>query len=435
MGACLIILAVQQGCAVRQPPDPDRLAEGIIAQADTSLPSIEWPSRDPHAAERRIWMQPGRQRLYMSGLQELRGDVRPYVWSGEVQVLGRRPAGLGILCEVRRLDIEPAWYDPRVFLFYSSETSVMTADRRLGPPAPPMDQLDGTPMDGPIYRWRPELPGAAPTRGIAFVLRPLSGGNFIRSSVIELRNRGWLVIETGLNFGIAGIGDKRDAASTEDLERFGRQIARLADDQLSEWTYGCEAMLEFVQSERPELKNKPVIVVGYSAGAIGAPTVAARLRNRVHALVLVGGGVDVLRIASTSSLSNFGLGVKFNGEPVRGESLEILSRAYLNASRMDSYHTAQHLRSIPTLMLHAADDDIVPAGTGQLLYERLGRPERWVLNMGHELLFLAMSAYSSSINDWLDRSLATQSPSTLANAAAGKGSSNTEPESDERQGP
>src|SRR5690606_2543041 len=124
---------------------------------------------------------------------------------------------------------------------------------------------------------------------------------------------------------------------------------------------------------------------GCSAGAICGPTIAARLGDRVQAVVLIGGGADILRISQTNGVTNAGLAfgaldpIEGGYQPrklTRGE-LDQLSDAYLEMSQLDPYHTAPALRATPTLMLHAALDKIVPARCGRLLYERLGKPERW----------------------------------------------------------
>lgn len=391
-------------CAVREPADPDRLTSGAMTPIDPDL--IQWPSRDPALLDSRIWMRPGRQRLYLAGLDDLRGEVKPYVWSGEVDVLCRKHAGLGVLCEVRRANEPREWYDPRLFVFYSSSTPVLAADRSKGPPPPQMHDLDGTPLDGMVYRWRPDARGVPADRGIVIALRPLSGSTYIKPVVNEARSRGWLVIESSMGFGMAGVGEKRDAADEQEIDRHARQIAQLVDARLSEWAYGAEAMLATVREERPELAGKPVVIMGFSAGAIGAPTVALRLGEQVKAAVLVGGGVNIMDIASTSELSNFGLGITFRGGPLGPEQRAIASRAYLDESRLDSYHTAATLRTLPVLVLHAAEDEIVPSRTGDMLHQRLGQPERWVFPVGHEMLFFQLGAFASPINDWLEAALA-----------------------------
>jgi fermentation-respiration switch protein FrsA (DUF1100 family) len=414
MYAAMLLLGVLGGCAVRQPADPARVT--LAAEAAPANPALDWPARSPDEADRRIWMRPGKQRLFVAGLDDLRGKVHPYIWSGEVNVLCRRHAGVGLLCEIQRADQPREWYDPRVFMFYTSQTPVMGVLKGGAPGADPgrsvctpgLDAIDGTPLDGVIYRLRPDPRGAPPCqRGIVLALRPLSGSTYTRSVVNELRARGWVVIESSLGFGVAGVGDDRDARSDADLDRFGALIGRLTNERLSEWAYGCEAMIQLVREERPALEGKPVLVLGFSAGAIGAPTVAARLGDQVKGVVLVGGGVNILRIAQTSSLSDFGLGVTFKGEKITGDRLDRLSDAYLRAATLDSFHTAEMLRRTPALMLQAADDDIVPVETGRTLYAQLGKPERWVFEGGHELLFLQLGWFDTKIADWVEENVPT----------------------------
>lgn len=403
----VVLCVIVGGCATRRAADPDR--DNALESLECEAPALHWPARSVEQADRRIWMRPGKQRLYVAGLDDLRGKVRPYIWSGDVDVLSRRRAGLGLLCEVQRSDQKREWYDPRVFMFYSSQTPVMCADRSGGPPAPGMTEIDGTPMDGVIYRLRPDPRGVPATRGIVVALRPLSGSTYIRGVINELRERGWVVVESSLGFGVAGVGEMRDAKDNDDLDRFGSRLGELANERLSEWAYGCEAMIQMVHEERPALKDLPVVVVGFSAGAIGAPTVAARLGERVRGVVLVGGGVNVLRIAQTSALSDFGLGVMYNGQRVRGEHLERLCQAYLGTATLDSFHTSSMLKHVPALMLHAAEDDIVPAETGRTLYEHLGKPECWVFDCGHEMLFLGLGWFDAKIADWVDRHVPPES--------------------------
>ncbi len=397
--AAVATLLLCAGCATKQAADPARVADTKPAPA---APDIKWPPRDTRVVDQRIWMRPGKQRLFVAGLDDLRGKVHPYIWSGDVNVLDRRHAGLGLLCEVRRFDQEPAWYDPRVFMFYSSQSPVLAADRTSGPPAPGYEEIDGTPLDGVIFRLRPDPRGKFCGRGIVLALRPLSGATYTRSVINELRERGWVVIESSLGFGVVGVGEDRNATSNDDLDRFGSRIGQLTNERLSEWAYGCEAMVQMVREERPLLDNKPVLVLGFSAGAIGAPTVAARLGEQVKGVVLVGGGVNIARIAQTSSLSDFGLGVSYNGDRLQGANLERLSDAYLKSATLDSFHTAPSLAHTPALMLQAADDDIVPAQTGQTLYELMGRPERWVFDGGHVALFLQLGWFDTQIADWVD---------------------------------
>ena len=62
----------------------------------------------------------------------------------------------------------------------------------------------------------------------------------------------------------------------------------------------------------------------------------------------------------------------------------------LRESQLDPYHTAGAIRELPVLMLHARYDQIVPASAGELLYQRLGQPERWSFASGHLGLFMLL---------------------------------------------
>jgi hypothetical protein len=47
--------------------------------------------------------------------------------------------------------------------------------------------------------------------------------------------------------------------------------------------------------------------MGFSAGALAAPTAAARIHDQLSAVVLIGGGCDIFRISQESSFTNGGL--------------------------------------------------------------------------------------------------------------------------------
>ena len=58
------------------------------------------------------------------------------------------------------------------------------------------------------------------------------------------------------------------------------------------------------------------------------------------------------------------------------------------ATRLDALRTAPLLSKTPVLQLHAEWDTIVPAPTGDVLWDALGRPERWAYRTGHLGLFV-----------------------------------------------
>ena len=63
---------------------------------------------------------------------------------------------------------------------------------------------------------------------------------------------------------------------------------------------------------------------------------------------------------------------------------------------------APAMAAMPVLLIHAREDREVPADTGDLLYERLGRPERWEYDGGHSWVFLILPRLKGEIARWLE---------------------------------
>jgi pimeloyl-ACP methyl ester carboxylesterase len=144
------------------------------------------------------------------------------------------------------------------------------------------------------------------------------------------------------------------------------------------------------------------VLCGYSAGSLSTPAVAALIPNRVDAAVLVGSGANLLDISQRSTLTDGGLKLHWRKHPPTHADIERLQSLYLEHSRLDPYWTSRALRDKPVLMLHAVFDQIVPAADGDLLYKRLGRPERVNFLLGHELLFFRLPAHAKMIANWID---------------------------------
>ncbi len=209
--------------------------------------------------------------------------------------------------------------------------------------------------------------------------------------------------------------------SDEQIEAVGRTIAAATDEALASNAYAVEAVLDYLNAERPDMAPKanhiPVVIVGMSAGALAAPAAAVRVAGQVDAVVLVGGGADLFRISQESSLTNGGI------EVYRGKSRaprgvrERIDEVYLRSTRLDPYVTAPLLAGLPVLQVHAAWDGWVPEETGELLYKRLGRPDRMVFQGGHSLLFLFLPDHAAKIADWIERATTRSSPAAPRAAA------------------
>jgi fermentation-respiration switch protein FrsA (DUF1100 family) len=160
--------------------------------------------------------------------------------------------------------------------------------------------------------------------------------------------------------------------------------------------------------------------MGSSAGAITLPTVVAREPEAYRAAVFVGGGADFWLI---NARSNYARGVDairskwIRGEPTEAD-LRTVDSAYLAAAPLDAYHTAKVLRDMPVLMVHGAVDRAVPAALGTLLWERLARPERIVMQVGHELLFASVAGRLTEISEWLAAAIEGKRDRTLPTEGA-----------------
>ncbi len=246
---------------------------------------------------------------------------------------------------------------------------------------------------------------AAGSRGIALVMPGLFGtpDTVIDVMVRRLRQDGWFVLRL-----LSASSRLTETVTVEfdtrrDLTVPARELAMIFESRVAEIAYSVEAAFSHVAISRPDLANLTRVVIGSSAGAITLPTVVAREPDRYAAAVLIGGGADFWLL---NSRSNYRRGVDaLRYRWVRGEPSEMDERrvdaAYLAAAPLDGYHTAKVLRDKPVLMLHGALDRAVPAVLGDLLWERLGRPERESMQVGHEMLFLSVAEKLTEISAWL----------------------------------
>jgi hypothetical protein len=53
------------------------------------------------------------------------------------------------------------------------------------------------------------------------------------------------------------------------------------------------------------------------------------------------------------------------------------------------------------LMIHGDHDGAVPSAQGDLLWEQLGKPERWVQTAGHEEVFFKLTSELDGIMAWI----------------------------------
>ncbi|MEK6702561.1 MAG: alpha/beta hydrolase [Planctomycetota bacterium] len=196
-----------------------------------------------------------------------------------------------------------------------------------------------------------------------------------------------------------------DIATQGGVDRAGRTLAEQIDGVLGENALVVEGALDVLGRLYPQTRTMPVAIIGFSAGALSTPTVAARIRGRVAAAVLIGGAANVATAAMNSTLTSGGVRVTCDGKKLTEEQVRELGEAYLKYSKLDPYHTAPTLMGVPVLQVHATWDRWVPAEGGRLLHERLGHPEMLEMPGGHGMLFYFLPWKKEWIADWLERNV------------------------------
>ena len=388
------------GCMSRSPADPGR----FTAAATFAEDAVVWPQRPEGWSDERIVASDEPRSIWFTIADTKGGALATSFYSIRVKFTRVTPRGRGLLAqaEPRAESARPWAYSRATPWFFFSGHSPRFPVAIFDRPGVKGDDIKAEPIC-PVHVWLRE-PASGPVRGLVIALLSLGDSRYEDAVIDELNRRGWAVLGSPYPFGLEVMfGPSLEEPYT--TERFAAAIAANLDTRLAEWVYGCEAVLEELAETRPDVAQRPMVIVGFSAGALGAPALAARLHGRVDAAVLIGGGADILRIIHTSHLFRNAVQVRWEEGPIAPEVLDELSRHYLAASRLDPYHTAAALVRVPVLMLHAAKDRIVPAPTGDLLYERLGRPERWTFDLGHELLFWRLPAYAGDIADWIEEAV------------------------------
>lgn len=274
-----------------------------------------------------------------------------------------------------------------------------------------------------------DKPGEArPARGVAVVLPGMFGTprTVVEQVVNALRARGWGVLRLLAH---PSRFTERAVFSLEpeaDLDDWADMIADVLGGRAAECAYAVEEVLAVLAKDRPGLASGPRLALGLSGGAMVLPTVVARNPEAYSGAVLIAGGGDFLGVVLDSNYTEWidAVRVAWPGvsEDRRAVLQRELQRRYRARSPLDSLYTVAALEGKPVLMLHAANDKAVPAALGEELWQRAGRPERWVYNTGHEFLFLTLPWELSRVMAWVDEhvpaSAATAKPAASTSTAS-----------------
>jgi len=262
-------------------------------------------------------------------------------------------------------------------------------------------------------------PIEAEPRGLIVYLTGIRGLTIDAKALRVWRARGWrvLVVTPPANIirrddpliGQSPLETRENLGDTEAIESLGSRLARDIDSRLAEWAYSVEGVLSYLDADqqgRPP--TTPTAVVGMSLGALALPATVARQPERFEAAVIIAGGANILEILERSPLARGGIRVRHEGGKLTEPQRHLLFETYLERTRLDPYAAAGHLADIPVLQIHATHDEIVPAELGELLHQRLGRPERLDFPVSHIVLAWILPSQAGRIENWISGAIAAE---------------------------
>jgi hypothetical protein len=235
-------------------------------------------------------------------------------------------------------------------------------------------------------------------KGLALILCGL-GGMQHSSKVLgkELLQEGWAVayLYTVLNVPEykMKVALKNDNPVASAIDIF--------DSKYCQVIAATKAIRSRMEMQLPELINKPLALIGISAGALNTPAVYHELQDEVDAVVLIAGGANMFDIVQDGAFTNWKF-TNSDGNTFSRDELDAINNEYLTTPSRDPYFLAPRLPHKETLILHAKWDAVVPAKNGDLLWERAGKPERWVYPSGHLGLFMTFEWHADDVVRWLD---------------------------------
>jgi hypothetical protein len=156
-----------------------------------------------------------------------------------------------------------------------------------------------------------------------------------------------------------------------------------------------------MEHQLPSLQNAPLALIGISAGALNTPALYHELQDEVDVVILVAGGANMFDIVQYGAFTNWKF-TDYEGDTFSPKELQSMNNTFLNTPSRDAYFLAPGLPHDKTLIIHAKWDAVVPAENGDILWERAGKPERWVYPSGHLGLFMTFDWHSPDIVQWLD---------------------------------
>ncbi|MFN7019805.1 MAG: alpha/beta hydrolase family protein [Phycisphaerales bacterium] len=418
ISAGTLVLASLAGCLSREAAEPFRSEFEFTSQGN-----IDWPQRTTEDLDEKIRNTPRRvPRLVLDGSvpeSEIDPDWLRAARRAEGRIFYMRKYGQGVIRRVRYADevftrfvsyspLSDRPVDTRVPRLV--ERSRDSLEKFLNENAKGLKPADEKVLsllyEGTQIRLsepkREALKDGRPV-GLIVHMAGLGSVEYEQPVLDELLTRGWAVLRVATPSVWWYEAKPYQIDREADITPTARKIARTIDDLVAEPAYAAEAALAYLARERPSIPQSPLVMVGCSAGALAAPAVVARLSGRFDAAVLVGGGANLLKLSQMSDLTDGGIRLIWTDPMGSAAHRNQLYEEYLAASSLDPFQTAVAMRGMPVLMVQAALDSTVPSSGGELLWECLGRPERWTFAGGHRLMFWRLQDHAVPIADWVGK--------------------------------
>lgn len=148
-------------------------------------------------------------------------------------------------------------------------------------------------------------------------------------------------------------------------------------------------LVDWAESQ-PEIDGDHVGLIGFSHGAIFAPTLASQ-EPRISTLVLVMGGAHPHSVIARC-IGARTEGVQLWAEESFGWSRdEMEDRLKPIYGPMDPTNYPDRVDPSQVLMIDAGKDECVPKSCRDDLWEVMGQPERWIINANHRHAFYTMT--------------------------------------------
>lgn len=400
-----------------QPPTPSVPANGAGGTTATLLPDLatpflpaeSWPARwSPEGAPRGVLAEQALPNGRLDVRRVPLADLREVGISGDGHDAADARALAGLWAD-RVADVRFRLEGPGAAVV----RDVVSRRRNGHKPAAVYRFVSGQSAEGGVVElqrtWFAVYEPGGEIKGQAVLMPGLLGTpeGLLDAMTSALSSRGWLVVRMMCQPARFTQSTAIRIEDDEPAERIGPRAARLLTDGVAESAYAVEAVCTELERTRTGLSGLPRVALGMSGGALILPGVVAINPGRYEAGVFIGGGADLFTILDRSSYTDMidGGRIVWSSPPTPQRRRDIAD-AYLAHAPLDPFHAAASLRGMRILIYHGSLDQAVPASMGDLLWERLGRPERRSFPVGHELLFLGMATEIVGVMDWLDAAVA-----------------------------